>query len=367
MAGNNGNRNSRKNNNRRSRNSRKYGKTQIIVYLITLILLSILALAVGVVCEHFIHAGGQDSGVSPDETGLTEVADNGSDKGYVFSLDDVPPYSGSPYADLNGSIPVFSDEDKACTEAFEIYSGLDRLGRCGTAYANICPELMPAEKRNDISQIRPAGWHSTKYEGVVDQDHLYNRCHLIAHSLAGEDANALNLVTGTRYMNTEGMQPFEIKVADYVRYTKNHVLYRSTPVFKGKDLIPAGVHIEAWSVEDGGEGICFNVFCYDVQPNIRIDYATGDSSYEEGFNVFENSGIERGMPVTEDRTTGLTDDFADKKTSFILNVKTQRIHLPSCESVDEMNPKNKREITAALSELKDKGYIPCGRCLAEYR
>ncbi len=345
----------------------------IAIYLISLILLSVIALAVGVACEHFILGAHRDDGSTQYETGIISVTDSGSEGGYVFSMDDVPPYSGSPYAELNGNIPAFPEDDLNSTEAFETYSGLDRLERCGPAYANICRELMPTEKRSDISQIRPAGWHSTKYEGIVDQDHLYNRCHLIAHSLAGEDANALNLVTGTRYMNTEGMQPFEIKVADYVRYSNNHVLYRSTPVFKGDDLIPAGVHLEAWSVEDGGAGICFNVFCYDVQPNIRIDYSTGDSSYEEGYNVVDVIGesvLERGIPSAPEQSSGASeqaDGFENRETAFVLNAKTQRIHLPYCESVGEMNPKNRREITASLTELKDKGYVPCGRCLAEYR
>ena len=329
----------------------------------------------GVLYERLWDDGGgshnEPAGSGPDVSGvnssITGEGNGGSSENdssnYVFLLDDVPAYSGCPYVELNGNIPAFTEEEKACVEAFETYSGLDRLGRCGTAYANICRDLMPEDKRGDISQIRPAGWQSVKYEGIVDQDSLYNRCHLIAHSLAGEDANALNLVTGTRYMNIEGMQPFEIRVADYVRYTDNHVLYRSTPVFKDKNLIPEGVHMEAWSVEDKGEGICFNVFCYNVQPHIRIDYRTGDSSYEEGYNVFENAGMERSMPFSSEPA----DDFENQKMTFILNAKTHRIHLPSCESVSEMNEKNKREVSATLSELKEKGNIPCGSCLSEYR
>ena len=344
------------------RYSKNYRRKQIITYLIALVLMSIVALAVGVIFERYLRSGGQDSGAA-DETGIPEAAGDSGGTGYIFSLDDVPLYSGTPYAELNGNEPVFSEEDKTSTEAFETYSGLDRLGRCGTAYANICSELMPDNKRGDISQIRPAGWKSVKYEGIVDQDSLYNRCHLIAHSLAGEDANPLNLVTGTRYMNIEGMQPFEIRVADYVRCTDNHVLYRSTPVFRGDNLIPEGIHMEARSVEDNGEGICFNVFCYNIQPNIRIDYKTGDSSYEEGYNVFENTVPERSMSFSSEPADG----FESQKTTFILNAKTQRIHLPSCESVSEMNEKNKREVNATLSELKEKGYVPCGNCLSEYR
>lgn len=183
------------------------------------------------------------------------------------------------YEILNNNQPEFSNEEKQSTEAFETYSQLDSLGRCGVAYANICHELMPTEKRGEIGMIKPTGWHTIKYD-FVDGKYLYNRCHLIAFCLAGENANEQNLITGTRYMNTQGMLPFEEKVARYVDDTNNHVLYRVTPVFEGDNLLASGVQIEAYSVEDAGAGICFNVYCYNIQPGVKLNYANGDSELE---------------------------------------------------------------------------------------
>ncbi len=201
--------------------------------------------------------------------------------GYDFRPADVPAFDGMPYTVLNDNKPAFSGEEKKRTDPFEEYSEQDDLGRCGPAYANICRELMPEEKRGEIGEIKPVGWRTARYDGLIEGNYLYNRCHLIAYSLAGENANKLNLITGTRYLNIEGMQPFEIQVADYARYTGNHVLYRVTPVYRGNNLIADGVRMEAWSVEDEGEGVCFNIFCYNVQPGIRINYLTGESEAEE--------------------------------------------------------------------------------------
>ena len=195
------------------------------------------------------------------------------------AMTEIPAYDGTPYAAVNGNVPGFTEEDLT-TEAFELYSELDSLGRCGVAYANICQELMPTEKREDIGRIKPTGWQSVQYDNV-DGRSLYNRCHLIGFQLAGENANEKNLITGTRYMNVDGMLPFENLVADYVKETGNHVLYRVTPVFEGTELVARGVQMEAMSVEDGGEGVYFNVYAYNVQPGIGIDYATGDNWLEE--------------------------------------------------------------------------------------
>ncbi len=197
----------------------------------------------------------------------------------LFDPADIPPYQGKPYVVLQGNRPDFS-EDELITMAFEDYRPLDSLGRCGRAYANICPELMPTEKRGPIGQIKPSGWHTVRYD-VIDKKYLYNRCHLIGYQLSGENANPRNLITGTRYLNVEGMLPFENQVADYVKKTGNHVLYRVTPVFLDNQLLAQGVRIEALSVEDHGRGIRFHVFCYNVQPGIRIDYATGKSFVEK--------------------------------------------------------------------------------------
>ena len=193
-----------------------------------------------------------------------------------FNIVDIPDYTNEIYITINNNVPYFDEEDYTI-ESFEIYSELDNLGRCGVAYANICKEIMPTEERGDISNIKPTGWEQEKYNG----EYLYNRCHLIGHQLAGENANELNLITGTRYFNVEGMLPFENQVANYIRENKeNHVLYRVTPIFKGNNILASGVEIEAYSVEDNGEGVCFNVYVYNVQPGININYKTGKSSLE---------------------------------------------------------------------------------------
>lgn len=190
----------------------------------------------------------------------------------------VPAYTGEPYVEINDNIPFF-EEAEYITEPFERYSPLDRLGRCSVAYANVCRDLMPTEERGEIGSIKPTGWVQQKYEGIVESKppYLYNRCHLIAYCLAAENANELNLITGTRYMNVKGMLPFEERVAKYLDQNDHHVLYRVTPVFTGKNLLADGVLIEAYSVEDSGAGICFCVYCYNVQPGIEIDYRTGES------------------------------------------------------------------------------------------
>lgn len=196
----------------------------------------------------------------------------------AISIEDVPEYSGQPYVIINDNEPYF-DKDDLTTQSFEEYSSLDSLGRCGVAYANIGEETMPTEKRGNIGMIKPSGWQIKKYD-FIDGKYLYNRCHLIGYQLSGENANEKNLITGTRYMNTEGMLPFENQVADYVQETGNHVLYRVTPVFEGNHLVADGVLMEAMSVEDRGLDIEFNVFVYNVQPGVKIDYATGNSQLE---------------------------------------------------------------------------------------
>lgn len=208
------------------------------------------------------------------------------------ALDGIPEYSGEPYAVIHDNIPDFSPDDLT-GESYEFYSELDSLGRCGPAVACIGLDLMPTEKRGNISQIKPSGWLQATYD-IVDGGSLYNRCHLIAHQLTAEDANEKNLITGTRYMNTEGMLPFENMVADYIKETGDHVLYRVTPIFDGENLIASGVQMEAYSVEDEGDSICFNVFAYNIQPGIGIDYSTGESWLEEAALDAGESGVIRG-------------------------------------------------------------------------
>ena len=241
------------------------------------------------------------------------------------SLEDIPAYTGSPYIALNGNQPEFEEGDLS-SESFETYSPLDSLGRCGPAYACIGQDLMPTEDRESISGVHPTGWVQAEYD-TVDGGSLYNRCHLIGFQLTGENANEENLITGTRYMNVEGMLPFENLVADYVKETGNHVLYRSTPVFEGDNLVASGVVMEALSVEDDGEGVCFHVYVYNVQPGIEIDYATGKSwesrqTPEAGESSEPASGEER---------------------EYVLNTSSHKFHLPDCPAVDTMSEKNKEE------------------------
>ena len=298
--------------------------------------------------------------------------------------DTIKEYSGKAFIEMNDNIPKFSEDEKNSTQAFENYSELDSLGRCGVAFANICKEIMPTEERGEIGDVKPSGWHTVKYPEIIEDRYLYNRSHLIAYSLAGENANEKNLITGTRYLNQETMQIFELKVLDYVRSTENHVLYRVTPVFEGDNLLAEGVQMEAWSVEDEGQGICFNVFCYNVQPGIEIDYATGESKVADEFATSENLDTEEADEKSEkidDKTESITEntteaadnnndnetDFEKQTRTYILNTNSMKIHLPDCKSVGDMAEHNKLEYEGSISELRKKGYKPCGRCLAEYR
>lgn len=258
----------------------------------------------------------------------------------------VPVYSGEPYTELNGNIPYFTDREKT-EDVFEHYSDLDTLGRCGAAYANICKELMPTEKRGEIGMIKPAGWHTVRYDDIISDKYLYNRCHLIGFQLAGENANEKNLVTGTRYMNVDGMLLFENMIADYVKETDNHVLYRVTPIFVGDDLVCRGVEMEAYSVEDNGEGTSFHVFVYNIQPGIEIDYATGDSWVANSM-----------ADIVDD-----TEEHAQYATTlYVINAKTRKFHFPDCDSVGKISKQNKKERETDRAELIAEGYTPCGSC-----
>ena len=219
----------------------------------------------------------------------------------TISAADIPAYAGDPYVTINDNEPQFLETDLA-TSSYEYYSDLDDLGRCGVVYACIGTDLMPTEERGNIGAVKPSGWHTVKYD-IVDGKYLYNRCHLIGYQLSGENANVNNLITGTRYLNVEGMLPFENMVADYVKETGNHVLYRVAPVFEGDNLVASGVQIEAQSVEDQGEGILFNVYCYNVQPGVTIDYATGDSALAENVEAQNNAATQGGAAASNDAVT----------------------------------------------------------------
>lgn len=296
-----------------------------------------------------------------------------------MELADIPAYSGSAYCEMNGNVPAFGD-DELVTDAFENYSDLDSLGRCGVAYVNICKEIMPTEERGAIGMVKPSGWHTVKYNDRIDGNYLYNRCHLIGYQLAGENANEKNLITGTRYLNVTGMLPFENEVADYVESTGNHVLYRVTPIFDGDNLVASGVQMEAESVEDKGAGVSFNVYVYNVQPGVLIDYATGDSEADPGYVVprentssdvsGEDGGqaAEAGTCEETQNTESEADDTSETQTeaanedTYIVNTNTGKFHKPSCRSVKQMKESNKSERTTTRDELISEGYEPCKNC-----
>ncbi len=279
---------------------------------------------------------------------------------------EIPAYAGEAFVALNSNIPFFT-EAELTTTSFEYYSPLDALGRCGVTYACIGTDIMPTEERGNIGQIKPTGWHTVKYEGI-DGNYLYNRCHLIGYQLTGENANERNLITGTRSMNIDGMLPFENMVADYVKETGNHVLYRVTPIFEGDNLLATGVQMEAMSVEDKGAGILFHVFAYNIQPGISINYMDGGSASGETIVpsiiimpsteviVDElNKEVEFTTPVVEQQATVV-------ETDYILNINTDKFHYPDCRSVKQMKAKNRREYTGTREELIAQGYAPCGNC-----
>ncbi|MGE9948253.1 MULTISPECIES: DNA/RNA non-specific endonuclease [Lachnospiraceae] len=281
----------------------------------------------------FPLAGCEEAGIFAEEN--AQMWENSG----ASSVAQVQEYDGEPYVVINDDEPDFT-EDELQPEAYESYSELDGLGRCGVAEAVIGEELMPTEKRGNIGQVKPSGWQTVKYDNV-DGKYLYNRCHLIGYQLTAENANEENLITGTRYMNVEGMLPFENMVADYIRETGNHVMYRVTPVFEGDNLVASGVQMEAKSVEDDGEEICYNVYVYNVQPGIEVDYATGDSREAEDTKETVNS---------------------DRKNNYILNTNTKKFHFSSCGGAEEIKKENKEEYTGTRTELIAQGYEPCGRC-----
>ena len=247
----------------------------------------------------------------------------------AININEIPAYTGNAYAVINNNIPYFMDNELSAT-SYEYFSDLDSLGRCGVCVASIGQDIMPTEERGEIGNVKPTGWQTVKYPGIVDRNYLYNRCHLIGFQLTGENANVNNLITGTRYMNVEGMLPFENMVADFVKETGYHVMYRVTPVFDGDNLVADGVLIEAESVEDNGKGILFNVFCYNIQPRITIDYATGNSA-------------EDGSIVAEEEITPAKESSAAEKTQEIEPAVTPE-PLPPAASADSgayaVNSKN---------------------------
>lgn len=303
----------------------------------------------------------------------------------AFASETIPEYSGNPYVELNGNLPYFTDEELSTT-AFELYSELDSLGRCGAGYANICKEIMPTEERGSIGMVKPTGWHTVKYDCIADR-YLYNRCHLIGYQLAGENANEKNLITGTRYLNVDGMLPFENEVADYVNDTDNHVLYRVTPVFSGDNLVASGVIIEAKSVEDNGAGVQFNVYCYNVQPEISIDYTDGQSWENGSSNTSESDNEEtQATAVLQEQTATQSDTISSQQeqsaeqtdnaggqeqpsvsetlavsggdTMVWLSATGEKYH--SINNCGRMNPDNATQVTEEYAI--NNGYGKCSKC-----
>ena len=275
-----------------------------------------------------------------------------------FSLETIPEFNGTPYVPINNNIPFFEESDYT-TEAFELYSDLDALGRCGTAYANVCIELMPTEKRGEIGSIKPSGWQTIKYD-CVDGKYLYNRCHLIGFQLAGENANEKNLITGTRFLNVNGMLPFENMAADYVKETNHHVLYRVTPIFDGDNLVASGVLMEASSVEDHGDGVSYCVYCYNSQPGVSINYATGESQLSN--NIPDSANTDTSVQESSAESTSKLDKTESFSETYILNTSSKKFHRTDCSSISKISDSNKQSITAGREEILDMGYEPCKSC-----
>ncbi len=290
---------------------------------------------ISVIAAVIVLLGGWLQGPNNDNTDTYQNATSNINTIEEVTLEKIPKYTDAPYVVINNNNPFFTEADYT-TASFETYSDLDALGRCGVAYANVGVDIMPTESRGDIGHIKPTGWQSVKYD-IVDGKNLYNRCHLIGFQLTGENANKENLITGTRYFNVQGMLPFENMIADYVKETENHVLYRVTPMYEGDNLVADGVLMEAWSVEDDGEGVCFNVFVYNIQPGIVIDYATGESALAQ-------------------------EEAEAAKEHYILNTNGKKFHYTDCSSAASMKTENRQEYTGTRENLILQGYEPCGKC-----
>lgn len=266
----------------------------------------------------------------------------------AVTLADIPAYAGKPYAVINDNSPFFTEEEIAkATTSWEEYGDMDKLGRCSMCWASVGKDIMPTGERGSIGAVKPTGWHTVKYD-FVNGKYLYNRSHLIGWQLTGENANEKNLVTGTRSFNVDGMLPFENMVADYVREDDKRVLYRVTPMFDGNDLVCRGVLMEAISVEDNGDSVLFNVFVYNVQPGVKINYATGESSLDDE----QTAG------------TGDSDSEAasDVDATYVINTNSMKFHKEDCSSISSMNQANKKVVTSTRDELVSEGYSPCGIC-----
>ena len=287
-----------------------------------------------------------------------------------FSLADVPPYAGEPSIAVNDGEPFFTQADRDVDLGYQAYSQLDRRGRCGAAFALVGPETLPVTTRGSIGMVRPSGWRIARYSWI-DGEYLFNRCHLIGYLLTGQNANERNLITGTRYLNVNGMLPYEEWVASYVHRTGNHVLYRVTPLFEGRNLVASGVLMEAESLEDAGEGVCFCVWCYNVEPGVEIDYSNGDSHADGTIadvpQLQTTSGEEADDWEQDGEEDGLEYDAAsdveiDPDATYVVNTSSLKFHRPDCSSVKDMGESHRQMFYGTREEAIDAGYIPCGWC-----
>ena len=385
-----------------------------LAVLVTVLLVSVCAFSAGCNVIRRDAAGQGNNGHSAQqaeegasdpsdaaEPGNADGTDNSdpSDNSNYVLLEEVPEYSGDPYIEINGNKPEFTKKEirKAKRAAikkgkrFEVLSELDRLGRCGSVVAAVCRDTMPEDERGSIGMIKPSGWQFDKYD-FIENGYLYNRCHMIGWQLTGLNDEERNLITGTRYMNTEGMLPFENRVAEYVMKTGEHVLYRVTPIFKGEELVARGVEMEALSLEDGGEGLSFNIYCYNVQPGVKINYKTGKSRLDKD-SAQENDSSADGE--TDDQAGGKTDSQEDSQgqssqadgrsnktgdgqdghepqsypeldipdgVTYVINSNTMRFHRTDCKSARSIRKHNLVWFYGTRKEAVDAGYVPCGVC-----
>lgn len=289
-------------------------------------------------CSSTNTSSANNSGQTAENSNSNNILLTNPDENNNINISDIPKYSGKDYIILNNNVPNFSESDLTTT-SFEEYSPLDSLGRCGVAYSNIGTDIMPTEKRESISSVKPSGWQSVKYD-IVEGKYLYNRSHLIGYQLTAENANDRNLITGTRYFNATLMLPYENMVADYIKETNNHVLYRVTPVFEGNNLVATGVQMEAKSVEDNGEGIEFNVFVYNVQPGITIDYATGNSALsDEEINSTDSSNTSSASnnnSISSSNKPSSNNTTSTEETIIRGNSKSKIYHCPGQRDYENM-------------------------------
>lgn len=353
-------------------------KTHVVSAFAALLLALALAFS-GFGCAGIAAPDGASTGGNAPAT--SQPQDNGEVDSATDSaratIADIPAYSGALCININGGVPGFTTQDEA-RGAFMQFSELDFEGRCGEAFARIGTDTVSNDKRGDISSVHPSGWVQRKYS-FVDDGMLYNRCHLIAHQLCGEDANERNLITGTRTFNVMGMLYYEELVGNYVRATGNHVLYRVTPLFAANDLVARGVQMEAKSIEDNGEAVQFNVFVYNVEPGVAIDYVTGESQESantpavasKGEGTITTAAAARAAQAagesgaSSSSTSANASDTASSSAEqhdYILNVKNKKFHLPTCSAVNDIAAANRQDFTGTRDELIAKGYSPCGIC-----